>query len=89
MTYEESRRRFTAKVNVGALRMAVQFKRLSFQQAADRCGVSKGTIGNLLTGKRSTVNPETAAKIERGLEVGAGSIFDLVSVESPVSRTAA
>lgn len=89
MTYSESRRRFTAKVNAGALKMAVQFKRMSYQQAANRCGVSKSTFANLLSGKRNTVNPETAAKIEKGLEVDPGSIFNLVSVESPVSKLAA
>lgn len=85
MTYEESRRRFTAKVNKGALKMAIQFKRLSYQQAANRCEVSKSTIAQLLSGKRDTVNPETAAKIEGGLEVDPGSIFTLLSVESPVT----
>lgn len=89
MTYEESRRRFTAKVNEGSLKMALQFKRLdSYKKAADKCGVSKSTIANLMSGQRTTVNPETAAKIERNLEVDPGSIFSLVSltVESPVSR---
>lgn len=89
MTYEESRRRFTAEVNVPALNMALQFNRLSNSAAAIRSDVSKGTIGNLRSGARKTVNPDTAAKIEKGLGVEPGSIFSLKVLHVPVTRNAA
>lgn len=77
MTYNETRRRFTAEVNTSALKMAMQFNRMSNAEVAKYSGVSKGTISNLTSGARKNVNPETAAKIEKGLRVDAGSIFSL------------
>lgn len=85
MRYEDTRRGFTAKVNTGALHMAARFygrngKPPSYQSIADMCGVSKSTVSNLWTGRRPTVNPETASKIEDGLRVDKGSIFSLLSL---------
>lgn len=82
MTYEESARRFTAEVNLGALELALTMhkrygKKPSYQQIATMCGVSKGTITNLMTGTRKNVNPETAQKIEQGLRVDPQTIFKL------------
>lgn len=46
--------------------------------------IGRQIIGHLLSGERSKVSPNTAAAIERALEVPAGSLF-LVKV-LPVSR---
>ena len=86
MTYDESRRSFTAKVNHGALKAVIDFNRIIYDVTARRCKVSKGTIGNLMSGKRTTVNPETAAKIEKGFNVSPGTFFSLVPlVDSTVT----
>lgn len=81
MTYNESRRRVTAKVVPGALRAVIEFNGLTYQEVADRSRVSKGTIGNLLSGSRTTLNPETAKKIADGLRVNVTTLFDLVEIE--------
>lgn len=85
MQTQESNRGFTAKVNLGALKMAARFygrrgKDPSYQDLAEMCGVSKSTIFNVWSGKRKTVNPETAVKIEEGLRVEQGSIFTLTAI---------
>lgn len=76
------RRAFTAQVKKDALKMAVDFHQLSYAQAAERAGVSKSTIGNLMSGKRRTVTPETAAKIAAGFNVSTESIFYLTELRS-------
>lgn len=93
--YSDTRRVYTAKVNSKALDMAIKMhvrrgKPPSYQELADMCKVSKSTISNLM-GKRTTFNPETAAKIEEGLGVDANSIFTLaaIDVESTGHRRAA
>lgn len=96
MSPTDTRRGFTAQVNLGAFKMAAKFygrrgNMPSYQDLADMCGVSKSTIANLLGKKRTSVNPETAVKIEEGLRVEQGSIFTLIAlnVDSTMNRRAA
>ena len=44
---------------------------------ARAAGVSKGTVGNLASGARTTANPETAAKIAKALNVDTDDMFRL------------
>lgn len=96
MSPTDTRRGFTAQVNLGALKMAAKFygrrgRMPSYQDIADMCGVSKSTIAGLFGKRRVTVNPETAVKIEEGLRVEQGSIFTLtaLNVDSTMNRKAA
>lgn len=77
MNNQETRRSFTAKVNRPALKMAIKFHRFSYEQLADRAGLSKGTIGNLMT-KRQTCTTESASKIAQALGVTTEDIFFLI-----------
>ena len=85
----EVQRTHTAIVKRDALSMALAFNRLSYRAAARRCGVSPSTIGNLMSGARKQVNPETAIKIERGLDVEARSIFFFKALPSQIEVDAA
>lgn len=78
MTYEQSRRTTTAQVNQNALKALLEFNGLTYREAALRCKVSTGTIGNIVSGKRQYVNPETAGKIAKGFKVDASTLFTLV-----------
>lgn len=77
MNYSQTRRRFVANVDARALRMALKFHRWSYADLARAAGVSKGTVGNLAGGARTTANPETAAKIAKALNVDTGDLFVL------------
>lgn len=77
MNYSQTRRRFAAHVDARALRMALKFHRWSYADLARAAGVSKGTIGNLAGGTRTTANPETAAKIAKALNIDTGDLFVL------------
>lgn len=77
MTYQDTSRRFAAHVDSRSLRMALKFHRWSYADLARAAGVSKGTVGNLASGTRSTATPETAAKIAKALNVDTKDIFVL------------
>ena len=65
------------RVNRANLKFAYRMRGIdSYQQLATLAGVSKGTIGNLMT-KRDTCNPETAAAIAKALNVKPDEIFTL------------
>ncbi|WP_158884098.1 helix-turn-helix transcriptional regulator [Amycolatopsis anabasis] len=49
----------------------------SQRQLARRSGLTPTSINLLMQGKRSTVTPDTAARIEDALEVERGSLFEL------------
>lgn len=87
MNYDETRRRFVAKVDGRALRMAIKFHRWSYADTARAAGVSKGTVGNLASGARTTANPETAAKLAKALNVDTTDIFTLepLNVDPPLT----
>lgn len=90
MNYNETRRVLTARPKPGAIEMAMRFNHIETKaQLARATGVSKGTIGNLLNGTRSTFNPETAADIAKGLRVPTDTLFTLEPLHVPVTRTAA
>lgn len=78
MTYEETRRRFNATVNRPALKMALKFHRVSYAELARVAGVSKGTVGNLMS-RRTTCTPENAAKIAHALHCQTQDLFTLTS----------
>lgn len=80
MTYDETRRRFAATVDPRALRMALKFHRWSYSDLARAAGVSKGTVGNLASGTRTSANPETAAKIAKALNVDTEDLFRLEAI---------
>lgn len=82
-------RAFTARVNPGALKMALAFHNLSLRDAERRTGASRSIIGHLASGARKTCNPETAAKIEKGLGVPSGSIFLLEALQLHETENAA
>lgn len=82
MNYSETRRRFAAHVDSRSLRMALKFHRWSYSDLARAAGVSKGTVGNLASGARSTANPETAAKIAKALNVDTDDLFRLEPIKS-------
>lgn len=82
-----TRRAFTARVNPAALRMALNFRRYSYREMERRSGVSYSLIGHLVTGQRSTCNPETAAKIADALDVETSEIFMLEALHGTESST--
>lgn len=82
MNYTETRRRFAAHVDARSLRMALKFHRWSYSDLARAAGVSKGTVGNLASGARTTANPETAAKIAKALNVDTDDLFRLEPITS-------
>lgn len=70
-------RRPEVRVNRTNLKFAYKMRGFtSYQQLATLAGVSKGTIGNLMT-KRNTCNPETAAAIAKALGVAPDELFTL------------
>lgn len=77
MNYNDTRRRFIARVDARALRMALKFHRWSYADLARAAGISKGTVGNLASGARTTANPETAAAIAKALNVDTDDLFML------------
>lgn len=77
MTYEETQRRFHVVANRQALRMLIKYNRLSYRDVARRAGVAHGTVGDLVSGRRRTCNPETAEKIERALGADPNTIFSV------------
>lgn len=77
LTYESTRQGFTAEVKSGALKNFLDFNNLSYQDAAIRTGVSKGTISNIASGRRKNVNPSTAGKIAKGFGVPTETLFTL------------
>lgn len=79
MTQQVASRPFSAQIIPGALKMLMQFQDISYREAARRCKVSVGTIGNIVTGDRKYVNPETAGKIAKGMNVETETLFKLVS----------
>lgn len=90
MNYNETRRTLTARPKPGAIEMAMRFNNISTKaELARAAGVSKGTAGNLLNATRDTFNPETAAKIAKGLRVPTDTLFTLEALHVPVTRTAA
>lgn len=66
------------------LRQFMTYKSVTIRQLATRAGVSRATVGHLVSGKRSSAKPETAAAIERALEAPPGLLFEAVA--SNVSR---
>lgn len=82
MNYSETRRRFAATVDSRSLRMALKFHRWSYADLARAAGVSKGTVGNLASGARTTANPETAAKIAKALNVDTDDLFRLEPIKT-------
>lgn len=79
MTQEVTPRPFTAEIIPGALKMLMQFQDMSYREASRRTGVSVGTLGNIIKEHRKYVNPETAGKIAKGLNVETETLFKLVS----------
>lgn len=81
MTYEQTRRRYISRIIRPSFVTIYKVRQFdSYQELATKAGVSKGTIGNLLTkGKahRPTVTPEVAAKIARALGVDHDDVFVL------------
>jgi transcriptional regulator with XRE-family HTH domain len=63
MRYQETRRRFAARVDARSIRMALKFNNWSYGDLARAAGVSRSTVGNLTGGIRETANPETIAKV--------------------------
>lgn len=63
------------RVNKANLKFAYDMRGFtSYEQLAKAAGVSKGTIGNLMT-KRSTCSAKTARAIAKALDVKADQIF--------------
>lgn len=90
MNYNETRRTLTARPKPGAIEMAMRFNNIETKaQLARVAGISKGTAGNLLNETRATFNPETAAKIAKGLRVPTDTLFTLEALRVPVTRSAA
>lgn len=79
MNYNETRQRYVAHVDARSLRTALEFHRWSYSDLARAAGVSKGTVGNLARGTRTTTTPKTIAKIAKALNVKTSSIADLES----------
>lgn len=89
MNYNETRRTLTARPKVSAIEMAMGFNNIKTKaELARAAGISKGTAGNLLNGKRATFNPETAAKIAKGLRVPTDALFVLEPLHVAVARAA-
>lgn len=74
--YQATRRGFTARPQKNQIRLAMKFHRWSMTELANRAGVSRSTVGNIL-GARDTCNPETAAKIAEALNVDTTDLFTL------------
>lgn len=58
------------------LRQYMEFKGLTIRQLADRAGVSRSTIGHLVSGERSNAKAQTARKIEEALGAPNGLLFE-------------
>ncbi len=62
------------------LKSEIEYQGLQLKELAAKCGVSKNTIGNYLTGHNSLPTADTAVKIARALGV---SVEYLVTGEDP------
>jgi len=69
------------------LRQYMEFKDLTIRQLANRAGVSRSTIGHLVSGERSNAKPQTARAIEEALGAPSGLLFEARA--SKVSREVA
>lgn len=69
------------------LRQYMEFKDLTIRQLADRAGVSRSTIGHLVSGERSNAKPQTARAVEEALGAPNGLLFEARA--SKVSREVA
>lgn len=85
MTYKETQRRFHMVANQQAFKLLVKYNRMSYRDLAKKAGVSHGIIGDLMTGRRNTCTPETAAKIEDALGADPNTIFSVKAL--PVATT--
>lgn len=61
------------------LRQYMAYKDMTIRQVADAAGVSRSTIGHLLTGERKSAKPENARKIEAALGCPPGLLFDALA----------
>ena len=85
MAREEVKQGGYVEVNRPALRMAMTMNLLSNQRLATLAGVSKGTVGNILT-SRNTCSEETAVKIAKALKLKPKDLF-VMHLPSSVEST--
>lgn len=78
LTYESTRQGFAAEVKPNALKSLMDFNNLTYRDAAVLTGVSVGTISNIVSRRRTTVNPVTAGKIAKGFKVPTETLFELI-----------
>lgn len=86
MNYDDTRRFGNAKVKRDSLKTALEFKQWSYQDLADKAGVSKSQISNLMN-SRTTCKPETAGKIAKALGLKTEHIFLLNTFPVPGTPT--
>ena len=58
------------------LRQYMDFKGMTIRELAHRAGVSRSTIGHLVSGARRTCSPKTARVVEEALDAPSGLLFE-------------
>lgn len=78
-------------ISADALRQYMRFRGYTIRELADRAGVSRSTIGHLVSGTRSTCNPDTARLIAKALDCPVDALFvaKVSRVQREVQRKAA
>lgn len=87
--YQESQRRFHVQANTQALDMLRKYNRLSIRELSRISGVSRGLVGDLMTGRRKSCTPETATRIEKALRADPHTVFLIKPLPVAETRNAA